>query len=336
LPKKEEFDRRGSEVIPPKNAKNTRKSGNSFASFLVEVKGASEAKGPMHASIDLSELTVSAPAKVNLFLETLAKRTDGYHEIATLMVAIRLQDTLVFRAEQAPRLSMTCSDASLSVGPHNLVLRAAKLLQDRTGCSKGADIRLVKHIPMAAGLAGGSTDAAATLLALNRLWQTGLSKDDLANLSADIGSDIPFFFQTPAAWCTGRGEIVEPLTIPAPLHFVLLCPSFGLATAAVYKNVAIPPKPVSGDDIKLALAKGDVDSIGQLMHNRLQRAAEAMEPRVAELARTLAESSPAGCLMSGSGSTLFALARSAEDGERIATAIRAKAIDCRVIVTRSL
>ncbi len=290
----------------------------------------------MYTTNYLDDLIIWAPAKVNLFLETLGKRPDGYHEIATLMVAVRLFDTLVFR--EASDITLHCSQRALSTGPDNLVMRAAKLLQDRTGCKKGANIRLVKRIPMAAGLAGGSTDAAATLLGLNQLWQLGLSKGDLAKLSSEIGSDIPFFFHLPAAWCTGRGEIVEPVKLPIPLHFVLLCPAFGLSTANVYKHVVNIETPVSGDAIKLALAKGDVDSIGQLMHNRLQMAAEQIEPRVAEYARMLAETSPAGCLMSGSGSTLFALARSSEDAERIAASLktRRKAHDFKVITSLTL
>src|ERR1019366_7290883 len=103
---------------------------------------------------------------------------------------------------------------------------------------------LVRPIRMAAGLAGGSADAAATLLGLNRLWQLGLSNNELASLSGEIGSDIPFFFHTPAAWCLGRGEIVTPVELPSPLFFVLLCPAFGMATASVYKNVVVPQPPV--------------------------------------------------------------------------------------------
>ncbi|MSQ94539.1 MAG: 4-(cytidine 5'-diphospho)-2-C-methyl-D-erythritol kinase [Gemmataceae bacterium] len=290
----------------------------------------------MHITTYLDDLVVWAPAKVNLFLEVLGKRPDGYHEIATLMVAVRLYDTVIFRESAA--LTLQCSDTTLSAGPDNLVLRAAKLLQDRTGCRKGASIRLIKRIPMAAGLAGGSTDAAATLLGLNRLWQLGLSARDLAKLSSEIGSDIPFFFQLPAAWCTGRGEIVNHVNLPIKLHFMLLCPAFGLATATVYKNVAVPPTAVSGDALRLALSKGDVDSIGRLMHNRLQLAAEKIEPRVGEFARMLAECSPAGSLMSGSGSTMFALCRSAADAERIAASLktRTKAHDFRMIVTRTI
>jgi 4-diphosphocytidyl-2-C-methyl-D-erythritol kinase len=290
----------------------------------------------MHISTYLDDLVVWAPAKVNLFLEVHGKRPDGYHEIATLMVAVRLYDTVVFRESTA--LSLRCSDTTLSTGPDNLVLRAARLLQDHTGCKKGASIRLIKRIPMAAGLAGGSTDAAATLIGLNRLWQLGLSASDLANLSSEIGSDIPFFFHLPAAWCTGRGEIITRVNLPIPLHFVLLCPAFGLSTAAVYKNVVVPPSPVSADMLRLALSKGDVDSIGRLMHNRLQLAAERIEPRVADFAKLLAECSPAGSLMSGSGSTMYALCRSAEDAERLAVSLktRTKALDFRMIVTRTI
>jgi 4-diphosphocytidyl-2-C-methyl-D-erythritol kinase len=292
----------------------------------------------MHVSNYLDDVVVWAPAKVNLFLEVLGKRPDGYHEIATLMVAVRLYDTLVFRAEQTPPLNLKCSDAKLSAGPDNLVLKAAKLLQDRTGCKMGASIRLIKRIPMAAGLAGGSSDAAATLLGLNRLWQLGLTDDDLAKLSGEIGSDIPFFFHTPAAWCTGRGEMVTPVNLPIPLDFVLLCPAFGMVTAAVYKNVVVPPTSVSGDAIRQAMQKGDVDYIGRLLHNRLQMAAESLDSRIAEYAAMLAETKPAGCLMSGSGSTLFALCRSADEAGKIAARLktRTKAHDFKAIVTRTL
>ena len=290
----------------------------------------------MFISNYLDDIVAWAPAKVNLFLEVLDKRLDGYHDIATLMVALRLFDTVVFRA--APTLTLHCSDKQLSCGPDNLVLKAAKLLQDRTGCKKGASIRLVKRIPMAAGLAGGSSDAAATLVGLNRLWQLGLSKSALAKLSAEIGSDMPFFFHTSAAWCTGRGEIVAPVRLPVPLHFVLLCPSFGMATAAVYKNVVVPAQPIAGGEIKLALAKGDVDLIGRLLHNRLQLAAETLDPRIAEYARLLADMNSAGRLMSGSGSTLFALCRSAEEAERVAARLktRTNTHDYKLIVTRTV
>src|SRR5690242_2971914 len=128
----------------------------------------------MQLSHYLDDVVVWAPAKVNLFLEVLGKRADGYHEIATLMIALRLFDTLIFREGAADELSLACSNRQLSTGPDNLVMRAAELVRRETGCKRGAQIRLIKRIPMAAGLAGGSTDAAGTLAGLDRLWELGL------------------------------------------------------------------------------------------------------------------------------------------------------------------
>src|SRR5437763_1060743 len=162
-------------------------------------------------------VVVWAPAKVNLYLEVLAKRADLYHEIATLMVAVSLYDTLEFKEESSGAIQLHCDHPELTTGPENLIFRAAVLLQQRTGCRRGVHIRLTKRIPLAAGLAGGSTDAAATLAGLNELWQLGVGKTELASLGARLGSDVPFFFDTPAAWCTGRGEVVTPLALGRPL-----------------------------------------------------------------------------------------------------------------------
>ena len=263
---------------------------------------------------------VRAPAKVNLFLEVLGKRPDGYHEIATLMVAIRLMDTLLFKEE--PDLQLACARSDLSIGPDNLILRAARLLQERTGCTKGAHIQLVKRIPMAAGLAGGSTDAAATLWGLNRLWNLGLSQDELVRLGGELGSDVPFFFHTPAAWCTGRGEVVTPIPLGRLLYLVLLCPPFGCPTAQVYRNVTVPAVAESGAALRQAVAEGQADRIGPLLHNRLQAAAEKIAPAIPAHYRRLAELGPAGQLLSGSGSSLFALCRDRPEAERIAYELR--------------
>jgi 4-diphosphocytidyl-2-C-methyl-D-erythritol kinase len=266
------------------------------------------------------KLVVRAPAKVNLFLEVLGKRPDGYHEIATLMVAIRLMDTLLFKEE--PDLRLGCARPDLSTGPDNLILRAARLLQARTGCSKGAHIRLVKRVPMAAGLAGGSTDAAATLWGLNRLWNLDLTLDELARLGGELGSDVPFFFYTPAAWCTGRGEQVTRVPLGRPLDLVLLCPLFGCPTAEVYRNLIVPAVPESGAALRRAVAAGQVDVIGRLLHNRLQPAAEKIAPAIPAFYRRLAQLGPAGQLMSGSGSSLFALCRDRPEAERMAHELR--------------
>jgi 4-diphosphocytidyl-2-C-methyl-D-erythritol kinase len=269
-----------------------------------------------------SDVVVWAPAKVNLHLEILGKRPDGYHALETLMVAINLYDTLVFAEDASGQLSLLCNRPEVPTGPANLAIRAAELLRKTTACSRGAKIRLVKRIPLAAGLAGGSTDAAAALAGLNRLWNLGLADGALQEMSAQLGSDVPFFFRTPAAWCTGRGEIVTPTAMGKKLWLVLVCPPFGLATAEVYQKVAVPAQPRPGDEIRQALAAGDVEQVGRLLHNRLQAAASMLRPEMAEYQRRLEELNPAGAVMSGSGSTLFALARDRQDAKRIAQELR--------------
>ena len=272
----------------------------------------------MHVERDADRVVVRAPAKVNLFLEVLARRSDGYHDIASFMIAVSLLDTLEFMEESSGVVQLHCDHPDLSTGPENLISRAAALLRERTGCARGARIRLIKRIPMAAGLAGGSTDAAAALAGLNLLWRLGLSSAELAALGAELGSDVPFFFSTPAAWCTGRGEQVVPASLGWPLDLVLLCPPFGLSTADVYRAVAVPEHPASGDGLRRAAAAGDVLAMGQQLHNRLQPVAERLRPEIAALYARLRALRPAGQLMSGSGTSLFALCRDHSEALRIA------------------
>jgi 4-diphosphocytidyl-2-C-methyl-D-erythritol kinase len=268
------------------------------------------------------DVVVWAPAKINLFLEILGKRPDGYHEIATLMAAIRLYDTLVFKEDPAGAIHLSCNQNKLSTGPDNLIVRAANLLRETTGCRRGTNIRLVKRIPMSAGLAGGSTDAAATLAGLNELWRLGLNQVQLAELAATLGSDVPFFFGGPIAWCTGRGEVVTPLHGTKALDLVLLCPPFGLATRDVYQKVTVPAKPRGGEDICRAVREGDIEGIGRALFNRLEEPAEELCPELRGYKNRLADQKPAGVLMSGSGSTLFALCRTRAEARRVARQLR--------------
>jgi 4-diphosphocytidyl-2-C-methyl-D-erythritol kinase len=279
-----------------------------------------------------------APAKVNLFLEVLAKRPDGYHELATLMVAVSLRDTLEFKEEAGGNIRLECDHPTLSIGPDNLVSRAAGLLRQRLGVERGVSIRLEKRIPLAAGLAGGSADAAATLAGLNLLWGLGLAPTELMALGAELGSDVAFFFATPAAWCTGRGEVVEPLELGKALWFVLACPPVGLSTAEVFRQVTIPEMPLACDAIRQAVREGRIDEIGRRLHNRLQEAAQKLCPAVAVLQRRLESLGPAGHLMSGSGTTVLALCRGRGDALRLAQQLRSGPDDGgspRVFLVRS-
>jgi 4-diphosphocytidyl-2-C-methyl-D-erythritol kinase len=274
---------------------------------------------------------VQTPAKVNLFLEVLGKRPDGYHELATLMVAVSLFDTLEVKEDSHPAITLDLvfppqdpgggDRPALTAGPENLVWKAADLLRRRTGHPGGAHLRLHKQIPLAAGLAGGSSDAAATLRALNDLWHLGLSPAELAELGAELGSDVPFFLGGAAAWCTGRGEIVTPLNPGCSLWLVLVCPPFGLATASVFGALTPPAEPLDGTPLCRALERGDIDALAGGLFNRLQPVAQGLCPALAELDARLGQFG-AGHLMSGSGTTFFVLCRDQNEAERVADELK--------------
>jgi 4-diphosphocytidyl-2-C-methyl-D-erythritol kinase len=254
---------------------------------------------------------VLAPAKLNLFLEILGRRPDGYHEIESLMVAVDLYDTLSFSDDPTGAITLRCDDPTLPTDRDNLVVKAAERLKAESGCPRGAVIELKKAIPAQAGLAGGSSDAAATLTALDRLWNLGIPSQRLDELAGEIGSDVAFFRHAPAAVCRGRGEQVEAVGLTRAFHFVLVCPPFGLSTADVYRNLTPPARPRPIGPALNALAEGDSAALGRSLFNRLQPTAEALNPATRRVREGLAELGPSldGSLMSGSGSAFFGLAR---------------------------
>ncbi len=285
-----------------------------------------------------SAVRVWTPAKVNLYLEVLAKRADGYHELATLMAAVNLYDTLEISEDASGETTLWCDDAALSTGPENLVCRAVELARHESSRRDGVAIRLWKRIPMAAGLAGGSSDAAATLAGLNRLWRLGWDRDKLIRMGAVLGSDVSFFFAGSAAWCTGRGERVEPLRLGRALDLVLVSPTVGLSTAEVFRGLTVPTEPRDGAAVRQAAASGDVEALGRCLHNRLQSAAERLCPEVAGLCARLSSLGSAGQLMTGSGSTVIALCRNPGEARTLARALhsaRDELNGARVFVVRS-
>lgn len=284
------------------------------------------------------DLVAWAPAKVNLFLEILGKRSDGYHELTTLMVAVNLYDTLTFSRNLTGQLSLSSSHPHLSTGSDNLVLKAARLLQQETQCNQGASIHLEKRIPMQGGLAGGSTDAAATLLALNQLWDLRLTRDEISVLCAKLGSDIAFFLHTPAAWCTGRGEVVESLHLGVTLWLVLLCPPLGVSTPEVYRQLQVPGQPRNGEKIRQSVEAGDIEQIAGSLYNRLEEVAERICPDLHRYQEWLRDQQPTGQLLSGSGSTLFALCGDQREAQTIAHKLRQEKVhkDAQIFVVRTL
>jgi len=292
----------------------------------------------MHIHRSGAELVLQAPAKLNLSFEVLAKRDDGYHEIETLMCPVGLYDTLCFREGPRNQLKLTCQRVHGASGPtglrgevlpegrENLVLRAVDLLRQQAGVDCGATLRLVKRIPIAAGLGGGSSDAAAALLAANQGWGLGRSLEELAQVSAQLGSDVPFFLVGSAAICRGRGERVEPVAIPAAMHFVVVYPPEGLSTAAVYNVCRPASRPRTLAPLLEALARGDIRQIGRLLFNRLQPAAEKLSPWIARLRGHLAREDCLGHGMSGSGTSYFGLCRHARHARRVARRLQANGL----------
>lgn len=253
-------------------------------------------------------LRVRCPAKLNLFLEVLRRRPDGYHDIDTVMQAIDLYDELHIHAQPAPEITLECDDPALPTDERNLVIRAALALRDLTGTRAGAHIALAKRIPAQAGLGGGSSDAAGTLLGLNAAWQLALPIDTLATLAARLGSDVPFFLHGATARCTGRGERIEPLPARGRQHYVLLCPPVAVSTAEAYKRLRFPLTSARAgvSMVSRHLAEDDVEGLGAMLHNRLEDSVFGVYPRLCELKAVLVELGLfAGVCMTGSGSALY-------------------------------
>ena len=274
-------------------------------------------------SPEAASILVRCPAKLNLFLEVVRRREDGYHEIDTVMQAISLFDDLEIQASDDGELHLACSDPTLPSDAGNLVMRAALALREATGCALGASMRLTKRIPSEAGLAGGSSDAAGALVGLNEAWGTALGAEELAELAAAVGSDVAFFLTGGAARCTGRGEQVEALGTTPTTHYVLVCPQVKVSTARAYGKLRFPLTPV--DQVATmtvrSLVDGDIEGLGSSLFNRLEEPAFALYPELREAKRRLeATGLFAGVAMSGSGSALFGLCRPEEHEAALAGA----------------
>lgn len=283
-------------------------------------------------------LTIQTPAKLNLFLEIAARRADGFHEIETLMVAVGLYDTLRIQPTPTETISLkvTCSGAVLPPhgdqqseipeGSDNLVVRAAELLRGATGTSRGACLELHKRIPAAAGLAGGSSDAAAALVGLNRVWRLGLSPSELHDLAGQLGSDVPFFLSASAAICRGRGEIVEPFRLPVRLYFVIVRPPTGLPTAEVFRHCRPADCRRGVEDLVGALVKGNLGQAGRRLHNGLLEPAVALNNDVKQLRRIFTKLPVLGHLMSGSGTSYFGICAQRKHARTVAARLKAARI----------
>ncbi len=289
----------------------------------------------MRARTDGTCWEVLAPAKLNLYLEILGRRDDGFHELETLMTPVRIFDRLRWTPRSSPEWSFSLNydpstPASLrDAAPadrRNLVWRAFELLGHAAGVEPWGRATLEKRIPVQAGLGGASSDAAAALVAANAAWGIHYSRIRLAELAAQLGSDVPFFLAGGPAICRGRGERVELVHGLPPLHVVVAKPPVGVSTAVAFGALAAPPPTQAARQDSQARLKRLVDKLrsGAVaaschhMANRLQEAAQRLCPEVAAVHRVFARLAPSGHLMTGSGSAVFAVARSARHARQIA------------------
>lgn len=262
-------------------------------------------------------MQVVAPAKINLWLRLKGRRADGYHEIESLLCPISVFDRLDLVPSEHGGVQLRCNDPTLPHDAGNLAVRAALLFFGETGIEPNVMIDLEKSIPHGAGLGGGSSDAAAVLLALDRLFETRLPRETLVSIAAEIGSDVPFFIYQSAAAVGGRGEAVTPASFPHRLPILLVKPPFTISTAWAYSRWA-DSQPIPGSDSPQEFSWGT-------LQNDLERPVFEKYLVLAVLKRWLrAQPEVAGALLAGSGATLFAILRTHEKGEALAERLLAK------------
>ncbi|MFF7288015.1 4-(cytidine 5'-diphospho)-2-C-methyl-D-erythritol kinase [Streptomyces griseorubiginosus] len=286
-------------------------------------------------------VTVRVPAKVNVQLAVGAARPDGFHDLANVFLAVGLHDEVT--VTPAEELRVTCEGpdaAQVPLDRTNLAARAAFALAGRYGIEPAVHLHIAKDIPVAGGMAGGSADGAGALLACDTLWGTGASREELLDICAELGSDVPFSLVGGAALGTGRGEKLRPLDVGGDFSWVFAMAERGLSTPAVFREFdrltegLDVPEPVASEALLDALAKGDPEALAAAVSNDLQPAALSLFP---ELADTLAAGSAAGALaglVSGSGPTTAFLARDAGAARKIADELRASGT-CRAVRTAS-
>lgn len=290
-------------------------------------------------------IEVKAPAKINLLFEVLGRRVDGFHEIETLMVPISLYDTLTATDDPSGRVQLSAEWAAgdvargrwvasagrpaddqtgdLPQGEQNICVLAVRLLAEKAAVSHGLQMTLVKRIPSAAGLGGGSSDAAAALVGANRAWNLGWSTERLAVVAAELGSDVPFFLAEGAAICRGRGEKVERTGNLGNLNLVVVRPPAGLSTASVYRECRPGERLQTAEAAVRAFRVGELAAIGKVAPNRLLEPARRLSPWID---RTLDRLKAEGCAMvgmSGSGTSCFALCRSRREAVRVSRRLAA-------------
>lgn len=291
-------------------------------------KGGATDFGPISAGasetfpLSSRQVSVAAPAKVNLILRILDRRPDdGYHNLWSIMQTVDLKDEVVLRVGSQPgRIELTCDQPDIPLGSDNLVCRAAALVLGRARLDHGLDIELHKRIPMGAGLGGGSSDAAATILGLNRLLDLGWALQQMAEIGASLGSDIPFFFFAPCAKVGGRGDLVSPLALNGRRAVLLVNPGFGIETKWAYQTLAASraSAPALGKDLAELDGRPSIswEDLRPLMANDFEGVVFPRHPVLREIKETLLSHGAESAFLSGTGATVFGIFESLPEATR--------------------
>ena len=297
----------------------------------------------------VNKLILHSHAKLNLYLKIVGKRKDGYHSLQTIFERIDLADTVIIRPSLTRRISLSCNKSSLPRGRANLAFQSAKLLQKACAVSKGADIELIKRIPVGAGLGGGSSNAAAVLLGLNKLWKLGLSLDKLLVFGRKIGSDVAFFlYNCSFALGEGRGDRIKPFHLQGvrPLWQILVVPRIEVRTPRVYrewdaarqkkKSLWLTISQSNVNIISSALRKGDLTRLGQGLFNSLERITLGLYPQVGVVKKRLSDLGLKSILMSGSGPAVFSVVSSKKKAVSLSRLLTREHPHWQIFATRTV
>lgn len=266
-----------------------------------------------------------SPSKINLFLNILGKRPDGFHELETLMVPLTLGDTLTLNKREDDRIVITCNVPGVPCDEGNLAYKAVKIVSDHCGLQgRGVTIHLEKKTPVAAGMGGGSSNGATVIRALNELWSLGLETTVLEQLCAKLGSDCAFFIRNQPAVCTGRGEVITPIPWKTALHLIITNPGFGISTKWSYETLAqtqVPQAPPLKSLVE-SLVKSDWEGVRRNLFNSLEYPAFGKYVTLPVIKDSLLKNGATASMMSGSGATVFGMAESAEAATSVAEKMR--------------
>lgn len=264
----------------------------------------------------------TAPAKINFTLDTLFKRNDGYHEIEMIMTTVDLNDRLTFHKRKDRKIVVEIEHNYVPSNHKNLAYRAPQLFIEQYQLKQGVTISIDKEIPVSAGLAGGSADARRTLRGLNRLFDVGASLEELALLGSKIGTDIPFCIYNKTALCTGRGEKIEFLNKPPSAWVILAKPNLGISSPDIFKLINLDKRyDVHTKMCYEALENRDYQQLCQSLSNRLEPISVSKHPQIDKLKNNMLKSGADGALMSGSGPTVYGLARKESQAKNIYNAV---------------